>query len=160
MSYIQTWVISISIFELRIIFEIIKKLTPVTQGHYCWPLVLADLRGARMHAFSGSKFFQLHAVFGKIWQNSMSPPQGWRPHLGEILDPPLFVYHLLALGWMIIWDFKFERTEDHFTMTTHASQQVKFFLIFVNFLTSNKTSELLCTVCIASKSMRGFWNLV
>ena len=42
---------------------------------------------------------------------------------------------------MIIWDFKFERTEDHFTMTTHASQQVKSFLIFVSFQTSNKTSE-------------------
>ena len=39
----------------------------------------------------GSKFFQFHAVFGKIWQNRMlvPPPQGWCPHLGEILDPPL-----------------------------------------------------------------------
>ena len=42
-----------------------------------------------------SKFFQLHAVFRKIWQNCMlvpPPPKGWRPHLGEILDPPLVMY--------------------------------------------------------------------
>ena len=40
---------------------------------------------------SGSKFFQFHAVFGKIWQNRMlAPPlESWRPLLGEILDPPL-----------------------------------------------------------------------
>ena len=39
----------------------------------------------------GSKFFQFHAVFGKIWQNRMlAPPlESWRPLLGEILDPPL-----------------------------------------------------------------------
>ena len=38
-----------------------------------------------------SKFFQFHAVFRKFWQNRMlAPPLGsWRPHLGEILDPPL-----------------------------------------------------------------------
>ena len=41
----------------------------------------------------GSKFFQFHAVFGKIWKNRMlAPPpplESWRPLLGEILDPPL-----------------------------------------------------------------------
>ena len=40
----------------------------------------------------GSKFFQFHAVFGKIWRNRMlAPPplESWRPLLGEILDPPL-----------------------------------------------------------------------
>ena len=39
----------------------------------------------------GPKFFQFHAVFGKIWQNRMlaPPPGSWRPLLGEILDPPL-----------------------------------------------------------------------
>ena len=33
------------------------------------------------------------AVFGKFWQNRMLVPalEGWRPHLGEILDPPLIV---------------------------------------------------------------------
>ena len=38
-----------------------------------------------------SKFFQFHAVFGKIWQNRMlAPPlRSWRPLLGEILDPAL-----------------------------------------------------------------------
>ena len=39
---------------------------------------------------SESKF---HAVFEKIWPNRMlappPPPQGWRLHPGEILDPPL-----------------------------------------------------------------------
>ena len=39
---------------------------------------------------AGVKYFQFHAIFGKIWQNRMlAPPEGWRPHLGEILDPPL-----------------------------------------------------------------------
>ena len=34
---------------------------------------VADLRGAAL----GSKFFQFHAVFGKIWQNRMlAPPWG------------------------------------------------------------------------------------
>ena len=54
---------------------------------------VADLRGARgMRAppLRGPKFFQFHAVFGKIWQNRMLvPPRSWRPLLGEILDPPL-----------------------------------------------------------------------
>ena len=42
----------------------------------------------------GSKFFQFHAVFGKIWQNRVwVPPLGsWCPLLGEILDPPLHVH--------------------------------------------------------------------
>ena len=34
------------------------------------------------------KFFQFHAVFGRIWQNH-APLEDSRPHLGEILDPPL-----------------------------------------------------------------------
>ena len=62
---------------------------------------VADLRGARgMRAPSGSKFFQFHAVFGKIWQNLMlapPPPGSWRPHLGEILDPPLLLNAALTL---------------------------------------------------------------
>ena len=38
----------------------------------------------------GSKFFQFHAVFGKIWQNRiLAPPGSWRPFHREILDPPL-----------------------------------------------------------------------
>ena len=37
-----------------------------------------------------SKFFQFHAVLGKISQNRMLASRGsWRRHLGEILDPPL-----------------------------------------------------------------------
>ena len=40
----------------------------------------------------GSKFFRFAvAVFGKIWQIRMlAPPEGWRPHFGEILDSPLY----------------------------------------------------------------------
>ena len=52
---------------------------------------VADLRGVRGTPSPRPKFFQFHAVFGKIWQNRMlAPPLGsWRPLLGEILDPPL-----------------------------------------------------------------------
>ena len=47
---------------------------------------VADLRGARgTHAPSwGPKFFQFHAVFGKIWQNRMLAP----PPPGELALPP------------------------------------------------------------------------
>ena len=48
-------------------------------------------KGSARDAPRGPKFFQFHAVFGKIWQNRMlAPPGSWRPLLGEILDPPLF----------------------------------------------------------------------
>ena len=53
---------------------------------------VAGLRGSTRDVPSpGPKFFQFHAVFGKIWQNCMLvPPLGsWRPLLREILDPPL-----------------------------------------------------------------------
>ena len=37
-----------------------------------------------------SRFFQFHAVFGKFWQTRMvGAPEGWSPHFGEILEPPL-----------------------------------------------------------------------
>ena len=42
-----------------------------------------------------SKFFRFHAILGNIWQNHMlAPPPlwSWRPHLREILDPPLVTY--------------------------------------------------------------------
>ena len=53
---------------------------------------VADLRGREGRSPPrGSKFFQFHAVFGKIWQKSYvgAPLGSWRPLLGEILDPPL-----------------------------------------------------------------------
>ena len=64
-------------------------------------ITLANLRGGvpLTRAPSGSKFFQFHAVFGKIWQNCMlapPPPEGWRPHFGEILDQPLNYMQNLA----------------------------------------------------------------
>ena len=44
-------------------------------------------KGGARDAPQGSKFFHLHAVFGKIvcWR----PLDSWRRHLGEILDPSL-----------------------------------------------------------------------
>ena len=52
---------------------------------------VADLRVREGRPLSprGSKFFQFHAVFEKIWQNRMLLGS-WRPLLGEILDPPLY----------------------------------------------------------------------
>ena len=52
---------------------------------------MADLIGGARDVPPPSKFFQFHAVFGNIWQNRMLAPlmEGWRHHLGEILDHPL-----------------------------------------------------------------------
>ena len=53
---------------------------------------VVDLRGAARGTLDPPRVqIQFLAVIGKIWQNRMwvSPPGGWRPHLGEILDPPL-----------------------------------------------------------------------
>ena len=49
-------------------------------------ITVADLRGG-----ARSKFFQFHAVFGEILAKSYvgAPPEGWRLHLREMLDPPL-----------------------------------------------------------------------
>ena len=72
----------------------------IYQNNLCFRIVhawsVADLRGARGWVSPwGSKFFQFHAVLGKILQNRMlAPPlEGWCPHLGEILDPPLLIYY-------------------------------------------------------------------
>ena len=52
---------------------------------------MADLREGALRR--GSKFFQFHAVFEKKLAKSYicTPLEGWRTHLGEILDPPLGV---------------------------------------------------------------------
>ena len=57
-----------------------------------------DLRGLRgMRAPLGFKFFQCHGVLGKYGKIvSWHPPEGWCPHLREILDLPLDAYHLLG----------------------------------------------------------------
>ena len=59
--------------------------------------------GARDAPPRGPKFFQFHAVFGKIWQNRMlAPPPGeLAPLLGEILDPPL--YGLPISQWAVLY---------------------------------------------------------
>ena len=59
---------------------------------------VADLRGAPgTRAFPGVQILSISCSFRKSWQNSMSAslPEGWHPHLGEILDLPL-VCTLLA----------------------------------------------------------------
>ena len=64
-------------------------------------LSVADLHSKILDACPpGSKFFQFHTVFGKIWQNRMlAPPLGsWYPLLGEILDLPLIIDHYALLG--------------------------------------------------------------
>ena len=49
-------------------------------------------KGGREGRPPGSKSFQFHAVFGKIWLNHMLAPNGeLAPLLREILDPPLFL---------------------------------------------------------------------
>ena len=71
-----------------------------------WPSV-ADLRGRKGCVPPwGSKFFQFHAVFWKIWQNLCwrpPPPRELRT-LGEILDPPLAMRGTSA-GWQMVWYF-------------------------------------------------------
>ena len=63
---------------------------------------MADLRGGARDASPPwvSKFFRFHTVLGKIWQNRVlatpHPLEGWRPHLDEILDPPLMPSVLFA----------------------------------------------------------------
>ena len=59
---------------------------------------------------SWSKFFQFHAVFGKIgkivcWR----PPRSWRPLPGEILDPPLTLYQVRQREWKIFLFFSLRR---------------------------------------------------
>ena len=54
------------------------------------PIPVADQRGARGTPPGGPNslnFMHFLGNFGKIvcWR----PPESWRPHLGEILDPPL-----------------------------------------------------------------------
>ena len=66
---------------------------------------VADLRGARGTRPPGGpnsfNFMQFLGKFGKIVCWHPPPPLGsWRPLLGEILDPPLFllVIHSTAVG--------------------------------------------------------------
>ena len=59
---------------------------------------LADPRGApgtRAPSW-GSKFFHFHAVFGKNVKNN-SNFGSWRPPLGKILDPPLYMIVIILI---------------------------------------------------------------
>ena len=82
------------------LFEIRRKIVPELKNELMKGLTylmkpVADLRGAppaRDPPPYGPKFSQFHAVFRKNWQNCMLvplPPEGWRPLLRGILDPPL-----------------------------------------------------------------------
>ena len=58
-------------------------------------LAVADLRGARGTCVPrGPKFFQFHAVFGKIWQNCMLAPP---PGVGAPSSGKSWIRHCLAL---------------------------------------------------------------
>ena len=78
--------------QRKVMFSVMCVCHSFTEGV---PISVADLReGARdAPPPRGPKFFEFHAVFGKIWQNRMlAPPLGsWRPLLGEILNPPLHI---------------------------------------------------------------------
>ena len=72
---------------------------------------MADLGGPPY----GPKFSQFHAVFRKIWQNHMlapPPPQGWRPLLRGILDPPLLWDHSPFLSPKVGPRFKLCRSKN------------------------------------------------
>ena len=73
-------------------------------------VTMEDLYSKILDASSGSKFFQFHAVLGKFLAKPYvgAPPQVWRPHLGEILDPPLVPpllvqFSLLSCNFQKIW---------------------------------------------------------
>ena len=66
---------------------------------------LADLRGreGRPPGPNSFNFMQFLGKFGKIicWR----PLEGWRPHLGEILDPPLLqkiTLHIHAMSVVVV----------------------------------------------------------
>ena len=72
--------------------SICQEFYPQGGGVHPWadPPAVADLRGVR-GARPPSKFFQFHAVCGKIWQNRMlAPPGGLAPSDRGILDLLLF----------------------------------------------------------------------
>ena len=58
-------------------------ISTVFQNWFQNYIAVADLRG-RVPPWE-PKFFQFHAVFGKIWQNHMLAPP---PPLGELASPP------------------------------------------------------------------------
>ena len=76
----------------------------------------------------GSKFFQFHAVFGKIWQNRMlAPPPG------EILDLPLHISYL---------------KEWHIVENNHAVVLLYFFNTFPLVVSIKLLCSITCPKCI------------
>ena len=71
-----------------------------------------------------SKFFQFHAIFSKFWQNCVfTPLEGSRPHLGEILDPPLL--------WMIKW----KRNQKLLSPSRSTIIKLAFYMLFLYYAT-------------------------
>ena len=92
------------------------RFEEVSQKLLC-QIAVADLRGARdASPPQGSKFINCKQFWGKFdkiicWR---PPPQGWRPHLGKILDPPLNCAQFYSvmktchiLTWNITWAITF-----------------------------------------------------
>ena len=82
--------------------KIVKASNAAIKIRIWWPDYSDGSKGGSRDAPPwGSKFFQFHAIFEKIWQNRMLvPPRSWRPLLGEILDPPL--WKLSFQDWHIL----------------------------------------------------------
>ena len=66
---------SILIFVVFLINNVIGKTSKI-HVYFCVNSSGGSKGGARDVSPLGSKFFQFHAVFGKIWQNLMLAPPG------------------------------------------------------------------------------------
>ena len=59
-----------------------------TVSYVQWRMYMVKLW---MPPYLGVQILSISCSFWEIWQNCMQPPpQGWHPHLREILDQPLF----------------------------------------------------------------------
>ena len=58
--------------------------------------------GARDVRLPGSKFFQFHTVFGKIWQNRMLAPPSWG--VGAPTSGKSWIRHCVLLHVLVIKD--------------------------------------------------------
>ena len=75
--------------------------------------------------------------FGKIWQNRMLAPllEGWRPHLGEILDPPLITQTCLiestvtVIGYSVDFTNTFVNYQNLMSSSWTAVQELLYHLI-------------------------------
>ena len=91
-------------------------------------LPVADLRGGVRDARpppSASKFFQFHAVFGRIWQNCVFTP----PPLGGFTPPPLgksWIRHCLHICGLVILHISW------ISVSLQQGPQGRLFVAFLN----------------------------